>query len=228
MTARDLGYTLGWAVKSLTRKPGAGRPFRSTEVPMMCGVYYKPFIVMAELRGYVCFFVENKLPSPEEIRDRRKRGFPMVGYFQFFDAHPDWRCPHCGARDNRILNIHLLWVCSRTLMCTGSVGRGAYWSNGSFSPDLTRWLSVPRGDFAERRSFVHGAPREGTPAEVRAAIARFGRYKFGLTRETFAEPSAELWGVFSNWDVWWEPSASALRDQWGDCVDDASALARAK
>jgi hypothetical protein len=117
------------------------------EVPMTCGVHNRRFIVVAEARGDMCFFVENRLSSAVLATRGAFVCEPAVSaLFKRFDAHPDWRCPHCGARDNPALETHLVWYCFglwpvgadcqnhiSKMMCAGSIGRESYCACGYFA-----------------------------------------------------------------------------------------------
>jgi hypothetical protein len=141
----------GWATKvwqTLTGATSPGNGYPRAELPMTCGVHNRPFIVVAELRGDVCFFVDNIVASaaPASGGGTSAPSQP-VGSFQSFDAHPQWRCPHCGARDNPILPTHLVWLCMGIwpnhmfdcrnydckMMCAGSIGRASYCACGHFA-----------------------------------------------------------------------------------------------
>jgi hypothetical protein len=144
--------TGGWAKKvwrSLTepRSPAPGTCYGRAEVPMTCGVHNRRFIVVAEARGDMCSFVENRLSSAVLAKRGAFVCEPEVrALFKCFDAHPDWRCPHCGARDNPALETHLAWYCVglwhvRTdchndvskMMCAGSIGHESYCACGYFA-----------------------------------------------------------------------------------------------
>jgi hypothetical protein len=143
------GATLPGGGPTCPEGPGLGACYRHAEVPMTCSVYNRRFIVLAEARGDVCFFVENRLSSAVlATRGRYLDCEPLVmGQFKYFDAHPGWRCPHCGARDNPILPTHLVWLCMGIwpnhmfdcrnydckMMCAGSIGRASYCACGHFA-----------------------------------------------------------------------------------------------
>jgi hypothetical protein len=161
----------GWATKvwqTLTGATSPGNGYPRAELPMTCGVHNRPFIVVAELRGDVCFFVDNIVASaaPASGGGTSAPSQP-VGSFQSFDAHPQWRCPHCGARDNRILDTYLAWFCCNNMICAGSIGKKAYCACGCLAERCFTGAKVGAGDPNVRRD-VWGTP-EGSPAPAGGA-----------------------------------------------------------
>jgi hypothetical protein len=171
-----------------------------TEVAMTCGVHNRPFIVAAELRGNVCFFVENRLPSAAEVRDRSEpfAAVMFVGYFKCIDAHPQWRCPHCGARDNPILKTHLVRFCCQNMTCAGTVDGMAYCSCGCFrAANASEFFQgIPRGGDVEGRVFTWGTLAGQPPTDVCAASGSFVKQAYLL------EPGAGWWPVHGGWLVY--------------------------
>jgi hypothetical protein len=158
----------GWSKKVWQTLTGAASPRRGyprAELPMTCGVHNRPFIVVAELRGDTCFFVDNILAGTAAAAGGETSAPSQpVGSFQYFDAHPGWKCPHCGARDNPVWPTHLVWFCCNKMICAGSIGRSAYCACGYFAE---RYFTCAKaGDPAARRD-VWGT-QAGEPAAPRS------------------------------------------------------------
>jgi hypothetical protein len=155
-----------WTKKVWQTLTGASSPrkgYPRAELTMTCGVHNRPFIVVAELRGETCFFVDNIVADAAPAGGGETcASTQSVGSFQYFDAHPQWRCPHCGARDNPILQTHLVWFCCNKMICAGSVGRGAYCACSYFGE---RYFTIAKAGDPNARWNVWGAPAGSSGSE---------------------------------------------------------------
>ena len=136
------------------------------DVPMTCGVHYRAFIAVVELRKDVLIFVRNRLTDAGNAG----AGAPMLreslGQFRRYEARRGWSCPHCNARENSAGGISIAWTCCGNWMCAGTIGRSAYCACGAFrerrfskADDSYRW------EFGGTRASQPPAPA-GRPTDV--------------------------------------------------------------
>lgn len=87
-----------------------------------CAKTGKPFLGVAEKHGKTLWLIDNE-PVGGEIASSGWQ--PGYDYYEI-DAHPAWRCPWCGVREDRHHDfLRLVWSCSdpacgQPLHCCGS------------------------------------------------------------------------------------------------------------
>jgi hypothetical protein len=145
------------------------------EVPMTCGVHFRPFIAEVELRKDVLIFVRNRLTDAGNAGGGAPMRQESLGQFRRFEARRGWSCRHCNARENPAVGIYLAWQCCGNWMCAGSIDRSAYCACGAFrelrfsgTPDDSyRW--EVGGTRASQRRVLAGPPEVPRIAAGRAA-----------------------------------------------------------
>jgi hypothetical protein len=102
------------------------------DIPMTCGVHYRPFIAEVELRKDVLIFLRNRLANVGHAGGGARMLQQSLGQFRRFEARRGWSCPHCNARENQTVGIYLAWPCCGNWMCAGTIERSAYCACGAF------------------------------------------------------------------------------------------------
>jgi hypothetical protein len=139
-----------------------------------CSATGRPFIALTEQRDGALYLIGNELPGPAGGAGTGAGvAGGSLGSFRI-EANADWRCPHCGTRDNPLLEAGLLWQChcrdhDGHFHCVGSAGRQLRCACGKLEE---RQFKVT-DSFAVRGalSAAASAPARSRPAET-TGIAR--------------------------------------------------------
>ena len=170
-----------WTPPETLPSVATGTVGRWHDLPMMCGVHHRPFVVEVELRGDVVFLVRNR-PSADGPVDGGASVREALGRFRYVNARIGWRCPHCGTRDNPAMGLGHCWRCCDNLICAGTIGRSAYcacgelrereWKNRPAATEFelsVRRAAQPAAAELPRLSApsIQNAPRLGGPSTAR-------------------------------------------------------------